>query len=233
MVLDPQIERLYRQVRLVSGVGDPDRGEFCVLSLIAFLQGEAHSDRPSCVSPLVRRFAIEINDGMPNSLRYCLKPFAPRLIGTRDDADDARAQLLARSVQADILPRVRLDFSAAMTTKPSHARRSNRRRTTQLRGLIENVIRRAQEATHQKVADKREVFAAAVAELLSHCGQFAPPIGTPWYWSYAIDLLDRLCDSRVRPNQCEILCGRPSTDSRTGIQSDKEVRVIPEFAAHR
>lgn len=199
MRLDAQMERIYRSVRLVNGVGDSGRGEFCVLSLLAFLLGESHSDRPSCVSPLIRRFAIEINDGMLDSARQCLKPFVPRLIGTKDDADDARAQLLARYAQAVLVPRIRRDFPDVVTQDGSQARRRDRRKQ-HLRKLIRGMPCRSSEAVYSGGSRCREELAASVAQLLVHCGQMSSPDEIPWYWLQAINLLDQLCDVRSPPS---------------------------------
>jgi hypothetical protein len=74
-------QRVLDRFELVSGIGDPDQGTACVMSLVAYLAGEGRTDRPACASPLVRHFAIPVNDGMPREMRQRLKPFVPRLIG--------------------------------------------------------------------------------------------------------------------------------------------------------
>lgn len=69
MSLNLQAERLYEGVNLVTGAGSRERGDFCIISLIAYLAGERHSHEPRCVSPFIRKFAIQLNDGSPDSLR--------------------------------------------------------------------------------------------------------------------------------------------------------------------
>jgi hypothetical protein len=88
----------------VSTIGEPDRGTACAMSLVAHLAGEGHTDRPGCVSPLVRDFVIPVNDHMPREARQRLKPFVPRLVGTNDGLDRARAEVLRRVLVEVVLP---------------------------------------------------------------------------------------------------------------------------------
>jgi hypothetical protein len=71
---------------------------------------QRHTDAPCTASPVIRRFAMTINDEMPEELRQKLKPFAPRIIGTRDRRDLARAGLLLNAWRTETVPRIRLDF---------------------------------------------------------------------------------------------------------------------------
>ena len=92
MDLDLRLQRALDRVELVSGsIGDPGQGRMCLMSLVAFLAGEGHSDAPGCASPLIQAFAVAVNDLMPRAARQRLKPFAPRIIGTNDGLDGARA----------------------------------------------------------------------------------------------------------------------------------------------
>ena len=95
MDLDVGLQRAFDRVELVSGsIGDPGEGRMCLMSLVAFLAGEAHSDAPGCASPLIQTFAVLVNDHMPHAARQRLKPFAPRIIGTNDGFDPVRAEIL-------------------------------------------------------------------------------------------------------------------------------------------
>ncbi|MGH7191194.1 MAG: hypothetical protein ACREF0_18650, partial [Acetobacteraceae bacterium] len=69
MVVDERLERLYEKVELVKGAGDPSQGKLCVMSFVALLAGEGHSDRPRTASPLIRELAVRINDAMPRAMR--------------------------------------------------------------------------------------------------------------------------------------------------------------------
>src|SRR3954447_1181222 len=103
MDLNLRLQRAFDRVELVSGtIGNPGDGRMCLMSLVAFLAGEDHSDAPGCASPLIQAFAVQINDHMPDAARQRLKPFAPRIIGTNDGLDGARVQVLSQ-VLTDIL----------------------------------------------------------------------------------------------------------------------------------
>src|SRR4051812_15120531 len=70
MDLDLRLQRSLNRVELVGGtIGNPGDGRLCLMSLVAFLAGEDHSDAPGCASPLIQAFAIRINDNMPHAAR--------------------------------------------------------------------------------------------------------------------------------------------------------------------
>ncbi len=58
-------QRVLDRFELVGGNGEPDKGTARVMSLVAHLAGEGHTDRPRCASPLIRHFAIPVNDTCP------------------------------------------------------------------------------------------------------------------------------------------------------------------------
>src|SRR3712207_4257577 len=118
---DPRLQqqRVLDRFELVSGIGEPDEGTACVMSLVAHLAGEGHTDRPRCASPVVRDFVIPVNDHMPREARQSLKPFAPRLVGTNDGLDRARAEVLRRALAETILPRASGECKAASRGEPA------------------------------------------------------------------------------------------------------------------
>src|ERR687888_1781198 len=64
----------------------------CAMEWVAHMAGEAHSDRPECVSPVVGAFARSWNDALEETTRQQLRPYLARMIGTAGDGfDDARA----------------------------------------------------------------------------------------------------------------------------------------------
>ena len=99
-----QQQRVLDRFELVGGIGEPSEGTACIMSLVAQLAGEGHTDRPRCASPLVREFAIPVNDHMPREARQRLKPFAPRIIGTDDGLDGVRAAILRQALAEEIPP---------------------------------------------------------------------------------------------------------------------------------
>ena len=104
MDLDLRLQRVLDRVELVSGsIGNPGDGRMCLMSLVSFLAGEPHSDAPGCASPVVQAFAVAVNDHMPRAARQRLKPFAPRIIGTNDGLDGARAAVLLHALAEGVL----------------------------------------------------------------------------------------------------------------------------------
>ena len=121
MHLDLRLERALERVELVTGVGTRDAGRMCVMSLVACLAGEEHTDSPACASPLIRAFAIPLNDNMPHTVRQRLKPFAPRILGTQDGQDAVRAELLRQALSQEILPKLGGGKQATQTRRFSGA----------------------------------------------------------------------------------------------------------------
>jgi len=77
---------LSKKVHLVSGKGAGANGtiDVCVVQATDWLVGrDGKSDSPSCVDPVIRGFAIRLNDaGAFSQWRDELKPFAARLANT-------------------------------------------------------------------------------------------------------------------------------------------------------
>ena len=57
----------------------------CLMEAVAWYAGENHSDMPACVSPVLRRYGMSLNDRLPAERRQELKAFIPRLVGTAGD----------------------------------------------------------------------------------------------------------------------------------------------------
>lgn len=198
------LERLYERIRLVGGKGSRRDARLCVMTFVALLAGERHTDAPVTASPVIRKFAITLNDGMPDDEREHLKPFAPRIIGTRDALDSERVELLRTALRDEIAPQLRRDgidpigyrqlgrdLSAygAGFTDDSHC----------LCGGYLDERRNGKQMAPQRVG-------AEVGRLLVRCGtEAAPSASRPWYWAKSIDLLDRLCD--VGSTDCGIAVG--------------------------
>ncbi len=69
---------------LVLGYGghrSRDAG-MCAMEAVAWLNGEAHSDAPSCTASPIRKFVIATNDWCNDEERQQLKPYLARLIST-------------------------------------------------------------------------------------------------------------------------------------------------------
>jgi hypothetical protein len=196
MELDLRLERALERVDLVTGVGTRDAGRMCVMSLVACLAGEEHTDSPACASSLIRAFAIPLNDNMPHPVRQRLKPFAPRILGTQDGHDPLRAELLRRALAEEILPRLG-------GRQPGPGRRlagplwrlwsllGMRRLEREAEWMMDRAVALADGADMARAV----AAAGAVGRLLARAAREASdPREAERLWDLAVGLLDRMCD---------------------------------------
>ena len=191
MDLDPGLQRALDRVELVTGsIGDPGDGRMCLMSLVAFLAGEPHSDSPGCASPLIQTFAVLVNDHMPYAARQRLKPFAPRIIGTADGLDGVRAAVLRRALAEGIL-------SEAPGQHPTERGAPAKGRFAKLRRLW-RWLRKDERRRLLDCAlscDDGINQAREAARLIARSARHAPCAREQErQWDAAIGLLDRLCD---------------------------------------
>ena len=203
---DPQLQRqrVLDRFELVSGIGEPGEGTACVMSLVAHLAGESRTDRPGCASPLVRHFVIPVNDGMPREARKRLKPFAPRIVGTNDGLDRARAEVLRRALVEAILPRASGCCQASSPAEPAwRAGLFGRLRVRLLRGnLLRRIGRLLEKAEGGRGRGQEAELASGAGHLLASCARDAwDAREAEWYWNQAIGLLDRLCEVGAQARQ--------------------------------
>src|SRR5215217_563108 len=197
---DLRLQRALDRIELVGGIGEPDNGTACIMSLVAHLAGEGHTDGPRCASPLVRAFAIPLNDDMPREARRRLKPFAPRLLGTNDGLDRARAEVLRQVMAETVLPRASGEREVPAPGEPAGRRAGpfRRLRIWLHRGrLLRRTRRLLAEAGRNGGGGQgqRAELARAAGRLIAHCASDArDPREAEWYWDQAIGLLDRLCE---------------------------------------
>ncbi len=198
MSADVQLERLYERIKLVAGPGRPSRGLLCIMSFVTYLLGETHGDRPLTASMVIRSFAIQLNDCVPDEWRQELKPFAPRIIGTNDGQERARGRLIYAAVMDEVLPKASAefgrDFEGHITdtdtlpfVTPYH------------RGVVLNpctaVTRLTRGISDAYVRQDYPLLGVFAGNLLGILACHAPRADSRrWYWMKAIDLLDRLCD---------------------------------------
>jgi hypothetical protein len=191
MDVDPGLQRALDRVELVGGsIGDPGDGRMCLMSLVAFLAGEPHSDSPGCASPLVQAFAVAINDLMPRAARQRLKPFAPRIIGTNDGLDRLRVAVLRQALAEEIPPETPgqqlTDRTAPAMGRFAKLRRLWRWLRKDERGrLFDRALSR----------DDGVYLAREAARLIARSARHAANgRERERHWDMAIGLLDRLCD---------------------------------------
>ncbi|MCA8956706.1 MAG: hypothetical protein KDC87_11585 [Planctomycetes bacterium] len=78
------------------------------MELVAWLAGQAHSDSPSCTSPVVAALVRAWNDALPSDAarNYFLRPLLPRLVHTVGDAEveTSRGLLVLDCMVRTLLP---------------------------------------------------------------------------------------------------------------------------------
>lgn len=187
------LERPYERVQLVRGKGKRRDGRLCIMSFVALLAGERDTDMPKTASDLVQHFAIRLNDGMADGERQRLKPFAPRVIGTRDGLDGDRAELLRRALQDEIAPQLRRDFAEGLPSAWSGRCLTS---CAGFNGLEQEVCgRQVEDVCADVVRHGPDRIGAEMARLLVQCASGAASAAShAWYWDRGLDLLDRLCD---------------------------------------
>lgn len=74
---------------LTLSVGSHEAREdgVCIMEAAAWLAGEEHSDQPSCVSPVIRTYAMGLNDGWNDATRQRLLPYISLVIGTAQSVE--------------------------------------------------------------------------------------------------------------------------------------------------
>jgi hypothetical protein len=164
MSVNVELERLYERVELVRGWGNPRKGRLCIMSFVAYLAGEAHTDWPHTASPTIRNFAVLLNDLAPKEWRQELKPFAPRIIGTNDSYDRVRSEMLFRAMTDEVV-----------AGGPAHPVRAYAVGTNSMWD------------SYSVTAWAGHLLSILVRNApTSDCRR--------WYWIKALELLDRLCD---------------------------------------
>lgn len=77
---------------LVQGVGIPVPGKMCVEAAVCFALGLPHGDKPECVSPVLRKLKIKLNDAMawPDNTHRAkgLRALAVLQLGTQGELDE-------------------------------------------------------------------------------------------------------------------------------------------------
>ena len=216
MSLDLKAERLYERVNLVRGTGSRETGDLCIMSLVAYLAGERHSHDPRCVSPFIRKFAIQLNDGSSDLLRQDLKPFAPRIIGTNDEHDFERAALTYRVITEEVWPRAERD---GIIIQENSVPPAIHPLWNFVASLTNFGLRPWITCCFQTLCRAQErgdyLRAGALAGQLFTGLVWRAPAQRGWYWARALDLLDRLCE-----------IGRDQRSSSVGSQAEEHAPPI-------
>jgi hypothetical protein len=72
-------------IRLTAGGHSSPRNGVCVVELASMIAGEAFSDRPRCVCPVIAALLRGLNDRAGHAERQRLSPYAVRIVGSRGD----------------------------------------------------------------------------------------------------------------------------------------------------
>lgn len=206
------VESLYRQLELVPRVGERRESELCVMSLVALLAGERHTDRPSTACPVIATYAIKINDSVDCDTRQGLKLMATRIIGTNDGYHGERAWLLARVCVNQVFAYLMEDTGAPAAVIASLPRMPLEIDTSfDFKGLSSKLqlVGRHYGMDRSRLADFRyllracgrgsaEFVATAAATTLIDSARLSPvPLADNRYWDIAIGLFDQLCEIGV------------------------------------
>jgi hypothetical protein len=72
-----------------------DTPTMCAAEFASYLAGEPHSDQPTCVSPILNRFMVNLNDALDDEKRQKLRPYIVRTLGTAGDGQDEMRSYMA------------------------------------------------------------------------------------------------------------------------------------------
>jgi len=108
------IESLWK-FDLRRGPTDHPRNGACLYDAANWIVYGEIGDDPPCACPVIRAYAIRLNDTLPDDQRQRLKPFILRVVGNRDpESEAARAEYLVRQAVDVIVP---MALEAAVLTK--------------------------------------------------------------------------------------------------------------------
>ena len=193
MTINTEHLALLDGISLESGAHTTFDDGHCAMEVVAWLAGEAHTDAPSCASPVLRRYTIRLNDRWSTEQRQSLKPFLRRMVGTGGDGlDDARVAIATRMLCTDLLgPWLRLagmDERADALTSLVAATPEELRRV--LRGIRNEAWRRRDASRDQlkaKILERLKArgipVAVAVAAADADAAADAAADGQSRYWA--------------------------------------------------
>lgn len=82
-------------ITLRKGAHESRDDGVCLMEAVAWYAGEKHTDRPTCVCPMLNRMGIRLNDSLPDEKRIRLLQYVPRLVGTAGDGHQQARGLMA------------------------------------------------------------------------------------------------------------------------------------------
>ena len=110
---------------LRKGSTDHPKNGACLFDAGMWLVYGKIGDNPPCSCPIIRAYAISLNDNMPQDQRQRLKPFILRVVGNRDPAaEPARIYKIILETARRIVPLtldLQPDHQAVLRTLPDDA----------------------------------------------------------------------------------------------------------------
>jgi hypothetical protein len=86
-ISEPRLEELDALTLLKGSHGENSDYQMCVMEAVAYVAGEPWSDHPECACPVLTSFMVPWNDQLGDADRQRLKPYIPRLVGTRSTSE--------------------------------------------------------------------------------------------------------------------------------------------------
>jgi regulator of protease activity HflC (stomatin/prohibitin superfamily) len=168
---------------LTSGLGIAEPGKFCVEAAVCYALGLPHSDKPTCVSPVLRSLKIALNDkawSSPQARAKGLRRLAVAQLGSAGALDEKAflAQVVDMTIRK-IVPRA-MRVAAKM------------QRTDRHRGAMEAAaLKCEQEGTQESALEANKVgraaaaYAAAAAAAAYAAAAAAAAYATAYAYAYA------------------------------------------------
>ena len=203
------VQSQFDRFDLVSRIGAREDRELCVMSFVALLAGERHTDRPATACPVIASYVIKINDAIDCDTRQELKPLAVRIMGTNDGRQRERAWVLARECVNDVFARQMEDGGASgdiVSRLPRLPMRiDNSFEYKELSRTLQDIGRKYHVPRNclydlryllRALENRRdELVASAAAVMMIDCARLKhSPVAENPYWTKAIDMFSRLCD---------------------------------------
>jgi hypothetical protein len=91
-VLDSDPAAWLDRLELAKGAHPDANGAACVMEAVSYIAREPWSDHPACASPIITGFLARWQDAMDDADRQMLKPFIPRMVGTRTTWEDEQTR---------------------------------------------------------------------------------------------------------------------------------------------
>ena len=169
-IIESRLAELLDRGILARGGHSAYSGHRCANEWVAYIAGEPHTAAPACVSPVLRRYTMTLNDRWDDAQRQLLKPYLPRMLGTQGDGlDGVRINLARQALVTDLLPAwLRLagmdaEAAALAASTPGDLYRVLRDVRDAAWARRQAAYASVRAAVHAKLAGRPEAVAAAVA----------------------------------------------------------------------